>query len=103
MCQLVDLRKDPIDASALLGGDGGANPLGGVLGAVLGESAADAQTRIDEAARTATDLSGLVRKKKAKEPELAANGKRKADDDPAPEGSESPKRAKVDDSNGAEE
>ncbi|KID83432.1 histone H1-binding protein [Metarhizium guizhouense ARSEF 977] len=99
--RLVDLKKDPIDASDLLGGPQ-ANALGGLFGAALGESAAETQARVEEAKKTATDLTGLVRKKKAKEeekPEPAApatNGKRKAGDE-VPEAAESPKRAKVED------
>ncbi|KAK8920247.1 NASP-related protein sim3 [Metarhizium anisopliae] len=99
--RLVDLKKDPIDASDLLGGPQ-ANALGGLFGAALGESAADTQARVEEAKKTATDLTGLVRKKKAKEeekPEPAApatNGKRKAGDE-VPEAAESPKRAKMED------
>ncbi|KAG8406886.1 hypothetical protein J3459_006636 [Metarhizium acridum] len=99
--RLVDLKKDPIDASDLLGGPQ-ANALGGLFGAALGESAAETQARVEEAKKTATDLTGLVRKKKAKEeekPEPAApatNGKRKAEDE-VPEAAESPKRAKVED------
>ncbi|UNI15650.1 hypothetical protein JDV02_002161 [Purpureocillium takamizusanense] len=113
--RLVDLRKDPIDASGLLGGDAAANALGGLLGAVAGETAADKQARVDEAAKNATDLSGLVRKK-AKESEAApesapvvapvttsTNGKRKAEDDVLPDGGESPKKAKVDDNGAAAE
>ncbi|KID97240.1 histone H1-binding protein, partial [Metarhizium majus ARSEF 297] len=99
--RLVDLKKDPIDASDLLGGPQ-ANALGGLFGAALGESAAETQARVEEAKKTAADLTGLVRKKKAKEeekPEPAApatNGKRKAGDE-VPEAAESPKRAKVED------
>ncbi|KAL2205635.1 hypothetical protein CC79DRAFT_1343819 [Sarocladium strictum] len=88
--RLVDLKADPIDAKSLLGED--ANPLGGILGATLGESAAETKARVDEAKKTANDLSGLVRKKKAASPAAEApaapapapstsNGKRKADDD----------------------
>jgi hypothetical protein len=62
------------------------------LGATLGESAAETKARVDEAKKTANDLSGLVRKKKAASPAAAAptadapapstsNGKRKADDE----------------------
>jgi HAT1-interacting factor 1 len=40
--------------------------MGGILGAALGESPAEAQARIEEAKKTATDLTGLVRRKKAK-------------------------------------
>ncbi|KAK2019159.1 histone H1-binding protein [Colletotrichum eremochloae] len=106
--RLVDLRKPPIDVNAALGGDG----VGGILGAALGESAAQTQARVEEAKKTATDLTGLVRKKNKDEPksadkpaeeakatEVSANGeeangiKRKAED-PA-EGDESAKKTKV--------
>ncbi|GJC98238.1 histone H1-binding protein [Colletotrichum higginsianum] len=106
--RLVDLRKPPIDVNAALGGDG----VGGILGAALGESAAQTQARVDEAKKTATDLTGLVRKKNKEEPkpveksveevkatEISANGeepngtKRKAEE-PAEE-DESAKKAKV--------
>ncbi|KFA73267.1 hypothetical protein S40288_08620 [Stachybotrys chartarum IBT 40288] len=96
--RLVDLRKDPIDTKELLGGD--ANPLGGILGAALGESSAERQARVEEAKRTATDLTGLVRKKKpaangdAATTSAGDSGKRKAEDD-VPTGGESPKKAKV--------
>lgn len=72
---------------------GGGNAMGGVLGAALGETPAEAATRIEEAKKTATDLTGLVRRKKGEktaeatpEPAAAAptngtNGKRKAEDD----------------------
>ncbi|KAM0424636.1 hypothetical protein ACHAPT_010162 [Fusarium lateritium] len=99
--RLVDLRNDPIDAAGLLGAD--ATPLGGILGAALGESAAETKARVEEAKKTATDLSGLVRKKNkdapvpapepAAAPEAESNGKRKAEE-PAEE-SEA-KKAKVD-------
>ncbi|KHN96145.1 histone H1-binding protein [Metarhizium album ARSEF 1941] len=97
---LVDLKKDPIDASDLLGGPQ-ANALGGLFGAALGETAAETRARVEEAKKTAIDLTGLVRKKKVKqgeepEPEPAApatNGKRKAEE--ASETAESPKKAKV--------
>lgn len=80
------------------------NPLGGILGASIGESPADAAARIEEATKNATDLSGLVRhKKKPKSSEDAttepndstngANGKRKAED--GNEDSDSAKKAKV--------
>ncbi|KAK1980749.1 hypothetical protein LZ30DRAFT_722318 [Colletotrichum cereale] len=106
--RLVDLRKPPIDVNAALGGDG----VGGILGAALGESAAQTQARVEEAKKTATDLTGLVRKKNKDEPksadkpaeeakatEVPANGeesngtKRKAED--SAEADESAKKAKV--------
>lgn len=72
------------------------------MGAALGESAADAAARIEEAKKTATDLTGLVRRKAkpdASTPEPSAsangtNGKRKAEGET--EDSES-KKAKVED------
>jgi HAT1-interacting factor 1 len=104
--QLVDLKAPPSDSvkDALYGPTSEVNPLGGILGASIGESPADAAARIEEATKNATDLSGLVRhKKKPKTSEGAttepsdstngANGKRKADDDA--EDSDSAKKAKV--------
>ncbi|KAG5745630.1 hypothetical protein H9Q69_007326 [Fusarium xylarioides] len=86
--RLVELRNDPIDAKDILGADAG--PIGGILGAALGESAAETKARVDEAKKTATDLSGLVRKKNKDEsteepeaalaPEAETNGKRKAEE-----------------------
>ena len=72
----------------LYGPTSGSNPLGGILGATLGESPAEAAARIEEAKNTATDLTGLVRRKAkadAGTPESGAasngaNGKRKAED-----------------------
>ncbi|GKT49050.1 NASP-related protein sim3 [Colletotrichum spaethianum] len=103
--RLVDLRKPPIDVNAALGGDG----VGGILGAALGESAAQTQARVEEAKKTATDLTGLVRKKNKEEPkpaakatEVPANGeesngtKRKAEE--LAEADESAKKAKVEES-----
>ncbi|KAL6921834.1 hypothetical protein ACHAPO_010058 [Fusarium lateritium] len=85
--RLVDLRNDPVDTKDILGADAS---IGGILGAAIGESAAETKARVEEAKKTATDLSGLVRKKNKEEatteaaPELApeadANGKRKAED-----------------------
>ena len=61
------------------------DPMSGILGATLGESAGDAQKRVEEAKKNANDLSGLVRKKAKAEPEADTNGngKRKADEEPA--------------------
>lgn len=80
--QLVDLQKDPLSANELLGD--GANPLGGLLGAALGGSAAEVQARVEEATKNAVDLTSLVRKKKAKDDDADAvngHGKRKADEE----------------------
>jgi HAT1-interacting factor 1 len=76
--------------------------MGGILGATLGESPADAAARIEEAKKTATDLTGLVRRKAKPDtgtPEPTAstsvtNGKRKAEDD---NGDVDAKKAKVED------
>jgi HAT1-interacting factor 1 len=80
--------------------------MGGILGATLGESPAEAQARIEEAKKTAKDLTGLVRRK-TKAPEAAegsangtsgtaANGKRKAED-LEEDDVESSKKARVED------
>lgn len=88
-----------------------ANPLGGIFGAALGENPEEAKARIEAATKTATDLSGMVRKKKPKAeeaapapaapaaPESDANGKRKAELDPPEDGSA--KRAKTEELNEA--
>ncbi|KAH6968640.1 hypothetical protein HG530_013364 [Fusarium avenaceum] len=93
--RLVDLRNDPIDAKDILGADAG--PIGGILGAAIGESAAETKARVDEAKKTATDLSGLVRKKNKDEStggsDTESNGKRKAEE--SAEDTEA-KKAKVD-------
>ena len=92
--QLVDLRKNPVDAQELLGGPEG-NALGGIFGAMLGESTAETAARVEEAKKTATDLTSMVRKKDKPEPASeSTNGKRKADE-PAETDEESPKKAKV--------
>jgi HAT1-interacting factor 1 len=99
----VELSKPPVDVKDVLyGPSSSANPIGGILGATLGESPADAAARIEEAKKTATDLTGLVRRKAkpdASTPEPSAstngtNGKRKAEDN-AEEGDV--KKAKVED------
>ncbi|KAK5987406.1 hypothetical protein PT974_11533 [Cladobotryum mycophilum] len=102
--RLVDLRKDPISAQDLIGGSEG-NPLGGLFGAALGASTAEVEARVEEAKKTAVDLTGLVRKKKTKDTDVdgdaakttppATNGKRKAEDEVS-EDAES-KKAKVED------
>src|SRR5690349_4065427 len=96
------MKKPPVDIKATLEAATG-SAMQGILGSMLGESAAETQARVEEAKKTATDLSGLVRKKKKDEDEPAAtaesngqasNGtKRKADDEPAED--ESSKKAKV--------
>jgi len=67
--RLVDLRN-PSQALTTAGGPSdvpdGADPLRGVLGAMLGTSKAEQAKRIQEATSQANDLSGLVKKRKAK-------------------------------------
>jgi hypothetical protein len=100
--QLAELQRPPVDVKDVLyGPSSGGNPMGGILGTTLGESPADAAARIEEAKKTATDLTGLVRRKakaEASTPEQSTtngmNGKRKAEDDA--EDSDA-KKAKVED------
>ncbi|KAI1497839.1 hypothetical protein F5X99DRAFT_353582 [Biscogniauxia marginata] len=93
--RLVELRKPPMDVNEALGGD---NPLTGLLGAALGETAAEKEARVEAAKKSANDLSGLVRKKakeeqKSQSEETNGNGKRKAED--PVEAEEEAKKAKV--------
>ena len=65
--QLEDLRKPPVsvnDASGPAGASIDNNPLGGILGEMLGESPQAFKARIEEASKGANDLSGLVKHKK---------------------------------------
>jgi HAT1-interacting factor 1 len=98
----VELNGPGIDMKeALYGPDAlaGINPMGGILGATLGEAPADAAARLEEAKKTATDVSGLIRKKAKLTPsELPAstngtNGKRKLEEETV--GGEANKKAKV--------
>ena len=67
----------------------GSNPLSGILGQILGESPAAQNARLEEASKTANDLTGMVKRKKPvdanrspKTTEKATpqtNGKRKVD------------------------
>jgi len=91
-----------MDINAAVNGPAAA-VMGGILGAALGETADEAQTRIAEAKKKATDLTGLVRKKaKADEPSAAngsetnGGGKRKARDVEDASESDS-KKARVED------
>ncbi|KAF4475437.1 NASP-related protein sim3 [Colletotrichum fructicola Nara gc5] len=65
--RLTELRKPPIDMNAALADQA----MGGILGAALGESAEQTQARIEEAKKSANDLTGLVRKKAKEEPKPA--------------------------------
>ncbi|KAI1477422.1 hypothetical protein F4774DRAFT_196241 [Daldinia eschscholtzii] len=96
--RLVELRKPPMDVNSVLAAD---DTMLGVLGSALGESAANKEARLEEAKKSAKDVSGLVRKKakddtkpETEQPKETTNGKRKAEDDIAPSDEEA-KKAKV--------
>lgn len=67
--RLAELRK-PVETMATAGSSGpapdGADPLRGVLGAMLGASKAEQAKVLQQATSQANDLSGLVKKRKAK-------------------------------------
>lgn len=80
--RLIDLRN-PAPAAELhtTNAPEGADPLRGILGAMLGESKAEQSKRLQEATAQANDLSGMIRKKKGKgEDVIEGKGKRKAED-----------------------
>jgi HAT1-interacting factor 1 len=77
--RLVDLRN-PSQALTTAGPadvPDGADPLRGVLGAMLGASKAEQAKKIQEATSQANDLSGLVKKRKAKVMEDGSAGEDK--------------------------
>ncbi|PHH62085.1 hypothetical protein CDD81_7578 [Ophiocordyceps australis] len=85
--RLLDLRKDPIDASSLLA-DAAAAPLGSILAGALDPEA------VEKATAQAIDVSNLVRKKA--KPEDASAKRKVENDDAAGQESTSPnKRTKV--------
>ena len=97
--QLKDLKGPPIDVKAAVYGPAGGAALSGVLGATIGESPADAEARIEEAKKHATDLTGIVRKKAKADTDVkdtnGAGAKRKAENDVVD--TDGPKKAKVED------
>lgn len=112
--RLVELKKPPVSINDPKGTGtlDGSTPLNGILGQILGESKDEQKKRLEEASLGAKDLTGLVRRKKAKSPaadeksapsltftngHAANNGKRKADDLPADvEQSGAAKKTKID-------
>ena len=66
--RLVELKKPPVSINDPKGTGtlDGATPLNGILGQMLGESKKEQKRRLDEASLGATDLSGLVKRKKEK-------------------------------------
>jgi HAT1-interacting factor 1 len=79
------------------------DPLGGILGSILGESASEQKARIEQATKSANDISGLVKKKKAPEPaapvagEVNGKGKRKLEEALEGENGVDSKKARVED------
>lgn len=88
--RLLELRQPPVSINdpAGMGTIDGSNPLSGILGSILGESPAAQRARLEEASKSANDLTDLVKRKKpaegdvsnASEPDgVQSNGKRKVD------------------------
>lgn len=77
--RLVDLRNpaQPLTTAGPADVPDGADPLRGVLGAMLGASKAEQAKKIQEATSQANDLSGLVKKRKAPKVEAGDEGKGK--------------------------
>ncbi|MCJ1249227.1 hypothetical protein MMC30_006450 [Trapelia coarctata] len=83
--RLVELRQPPgsLNDPTGTGAIDGANPLSGILGSILGESPEAQKTTLEEAAKGATDLTNLVRRKKPAHGDtgsgvpVASSGKRK--------------------------
>lgn len=91
--RLVELQKPPVSINDPKGTGtlDGSTPLNGILGQILGESKDEQKKRLEQASLSAKDLTGLVKRKKAKSPaaddnlesipsNTITNGKRKADD-----------------------
>ena len=95
--RLVELKKPPVSINDPKGTGtlDGSTPLSGILGQILGESKEEQKKRLEEASVGAKDLTGLVKRKKARSPagdeqatpsrtatngHATTNGKRKAVD-----------------------
>lgn len=95
------MRKPQVDFKAALEAAAG-TAIQGIMGSALGESASETQARVEEAKKNATDLTGLVRKKKKDDDAQPAeqtngsgsNGTKRKAEEPA-ESDESAKKAKV--------
>ncbi|KAL1310917.1 hypothetical protein AAFC00_001143 [Neodothiora populina] len=71
--RLIDLRNPAVAMGAPAEDSTDAsNPLGGILGSILGESAAAQKAKIEEATKSANDLTGLIKHKKKRQPEPSA-------------------------------
>ena len=107
--QLLELHQPPVSISDPTGTGAidGSNPLSGVLGSMFGESPEARKARLEEASRSANDLTGLIKKKKpisrieVRMPPLEepaqSNGKRKAEAVEEVEPLTSSKKARVED------
>ncbi|KAI9808743.1 MAG: hypothetical protein M1825_003895 [Sarcosagium campestre] len=69
--RLADLRAPPVSIEAATSGPMGGtaangvnSALSGILGSILGESAAEQHSRLEQASKEAKDVTGLVRRKK---------------------------------------
>ncbi|KAF7510940.1 hypothetical protein GJ744_005770 [Endocarpon pusillum] len=95
--RLVELKKPPVSINdpKSTGTLDGSTPLNGILSQILGESKDEQKKRLEQASLSAKDLTGLVKRKKAKSPaaddksipsqtttdgRATNSGKRKADD-----------------------
>lgn len=91
LLQLIDLRRPPESVNAP-GEDANAiEALNGVLGQLIGKSAAEKAATLDQVSKQANDLSSLVRKKAQPS---SSGAKRQLDSTEEPEGT---KRAKTED------
>jgi HAT1-interacting factor 1 len=68
--RLAELKKPPVSINDPKGTGtlDGSTPLNGILGQILGESKDEQKKRLEEASLGAKDLTGLVKRKKAKSP-----------------------------------
>lgn len=94
--------SDPNGTGAL----DGANPLNGILGSILGETQEAQKARLEEASKSANDLTSLVKRRKPVKTEeqlgddesvLKNHGKRKVDLAEEVEEAETAKKAKMED------
>ncbi|SLM35238.1 Tetratricopeptide-like helical domain [Lasallia pustulata] len=106
--RLVELRQPPVSISDPNGTGAldGANPLNGILGSILGETQEAQKARLEEASKSANDLTSLVKRRKPVKTEeqleddksvLKNHGKRKVDLAEEVEEAETAKKAKMED------
>ncbi|OKL55732.1 hypothetical protein UA08_09110 [Talaromyces atroroseus] len=90
--RLLDLRRPPTSINAPNQEAGAIDALNGVLGQLIGKSAAEKAATLDQVSKGANDLSSLVRKKPQSGSSSGAKRQREAVDE-----SEGSKRAKTED------